>query len=99
MYVIGLTLYWTNGNDLMSEGVWIWPVEGGGDFSGADPTVYNNWEAGNISIISEFYCVYFDMFVLIECAVPSKALILLLCVRCLLLLPIYICVVCRILVH
>ena len=55
MYVIGLTLYWTNGNDLMSEGVWIWPVEGGGDFIGADPTVYTNWEAGNVSIISEFY--------------------------------------------
>ena len=45
----GISSWWTNGNDITSNGVWIWPIYGS-DFTTASSDVYSNWASGNVSL-------------------------------------------------
>ena len=45
----GISTWWTNGNDITSNGVWIWPIEGS-DFTTGSSDVYSNWASGNVSL-------------------------------------------------
>ena len=49
IYVVEEQTWWTNGNDIGNEGIWIWPIKGD-DFSGENATVYTNWYPGNASL-------------------------------------------------
>ena len=38
--------WWTNGNDIANEGIWIWPIDGV-EFSGGSSSQFKDWGPGS----------------------------------------------------